>query len=332
MNYSTGNKIVDNMKSLNITGNVIPMRWYQVFNNKSVDPTSSGKIRLLAINILADIVYWYRPTEIRDEKSGLVIGYKKKFKLDLLQRSYDDLCKMFMCSKKDAQRALKFLEQFGVIKRVFRTLNVSGIIVANVLFLSLDVDILKSLTYPDTNMDEIVHTKKPYSPTKNTILSTTNNECVQTNTDNTPENTTNTTLENTYTTRARAREESEGSVCHVKKENEGFNSIWKRFITLIGIKYRNPSETEKDTIKRWYLDLHFSDDLIRLAYDMCIDKKGEYSIKYMNGILINWFNRGIKTVEDAKTSSKMNSRRHYEDDFKTYDLEAYERFDIFGDD
>lgn len=180
MEYSTGSEIVDQMKSLNITGNVIPPIWYKIFNNKDIESEASGKIRLLAINILADIVYWYRPTEIRDEKSGFVIGYKKKFKADLLQRSYDDLCQMFMCSKKDGQRAVAFLESFGVIKRVFRTLKVSGITVANVLFLQLDVDILKSLTYPDI---------LPYgqnSPYPKTHMSTPKNECVQTNTESTP--------------------------------------------------------------------------------------------------------------------------------------------------
>lgn len=179
MEYSTGNEIVDQMKSLNITGNVIPPIWYKVFNNTDIESKVSGKIRLLAINILADIVYWYRPTEIRDEKTGFVIGYKKKFKADLLQRSYDDLCQMFMCSKKDGQRAVTFLESFGVIKRVFRTLKVSGITVSNVLFLQLDVDILKSLTYPDV---------LPYgqnSPYPKTHTSTPKNEIVHTNTENT---------------------------------------------------------------------------------------------------------------------------------------------------
>ena len=140
--------------------------------------------------------------------------------------------------------------------------------------------------------------------------------------------------DNTDNTRVRARAcGSEGIVCNVKKENEGFNSIWKRFITLIGIKHRNPSETEKELINRWYEDFHLSDDLIKLAYDMCIDKKGEYSIKYMNGILSNWFNRGVNTVEEAAESSKHYSRRHYIDDSNmSYIIEEYEKYDVLYDD
>ena len=71
-------KIVQEIGAMNITGNVIPPLWYQ--NIK----TPTGKTAFLAINLLADIVYWYRPTIIRDEETGNIIEYKKKFAKDKL--------------------------------------------------------------------------------------------------------------------------------------------------------------------------------------------------------------------------------------------------------
>jgi len=144
--------------------------------------------------------------------------------------------------------------------------------------------------------------------------------------DNTLEN-----KDNTYNTPPTppAGGHSQGQVSHVKKENEEFTSIWKRFVTLIGIKYRNPSEKEKEIIKRWYLDFKLSAELIKLAYDMCIDKKGEYSIKYMNGILGNWFDRGIVSVDQAHKSSTHFKEQNNKLE-TSYDIEAYERFNIFG--
>ena len=59
--YSTGNEIVDENAKLNISGNIIPQVWYRTIIRES------GKPNLTAIIILADIVYWYKPTEIRDE-------------------------------------------------------------------------------------------------------------------------------------------------------------------------------------------------------------------------------------------------------------------------
>ncbi len=68
---STGNKAVDMMSSLNITGNVIPVKWCHTIRYPN------GKPNLNAIMILSDIVYWYRPREIRDERTGSVIRLEK---------------------------------------------------------------------------------------------------------------------------------------------------------------------------------------------------------------------------------------------------------------
>ena len=139
--FTSGNKIVDQSSQLNISGNIIPQAWY-----KSI-VRENGKPHLTAIVILADIVYWYKPTEIRDEGSGQLVALKKKFKADLLQRSYQQIADEFGISKKEATNAIISLEKLGVIQRVFRNLVVSGITVTNVLFIELKVDRLKELTY-----------------------------------------------------------------------------------------------------------------------------------------------------------------------------------------
>lgn len=141
--YSTGNAIVDQNAKLNISGNVIPQMWYRTIIR------DSGKPNLTAIIILADIVYWYKPAEIRDENTGLVVAVKKKFKADLLQRSYQQISEQFGISKKEATNAVIFLEKLGVVRRVFRTINVNGLVVNNVLYLELVVERLKELTYPN---------------------------------------------------------------------------------------------------------------------------------------------------------------------------------------
>lgn len=141
--FSTGNETVDRLSRIQITGNVIPSAWYRTIRKET------GKPYLNAIVILSDIVYWYRAAEVRDEGSGQLLGYKKKFKADLLQRSYAQLAEQFGISKRDATNAIVELEKLGVIKRVFRTLTVNGQAVPNVLFLSLDVEVLEYLTFPE---------------------------------------------------------------------------------------------------------------------------------------------------------------------------------------
>ena len=78
---SSGNLTVDAMGSIAISGNVIPEEWY-----KHILKPTTGKPYLLAITILADLVYWHRPTEVRDERTGEVIGWKKKFHGEMLQK------------------------------------------------------------------------------------------------------------------------------------------------------------------------------------------------------------------------------------------------------
>lgn len=183
INIKTGNPIVDEIAILNITGNVIPEAWYHTIVN------DKGKVNPLAIMILADIVYWYRPTEQRDETTMAVTYIKKFHDKDYLQRSYEQLMDKFNISKKQARDALILLEDLGVVKRVFKTISVAGMPLSNVMFLELIPSVLKKLTYP-TPVDEraiyknvntplpisnkgITKSKTPYDLNGNTYTKTT---------------------------------------------------------------------------------------------------------------------------------------------------------------
>ena len=141
--YRTGNAVVDQISGMEITGNVIPSAWYRTIRKET------GKPYLNAIIILSDIVYWYRAIEVRDEESGEILGYRKKFKADILQRSYQQIAEQFGISKRDASNAMVALEKLGVVKRVFRKLKVDRFIIPNVMFLALDVEVLRRLTFPE---------------------------------------------------------------------------------------------------------------------------------------------------------------------------------------
>lgn len=141
---NTGNATVDRVGEMNFWGNIIPQTWYKTIRR------DSGKPYLTAIVILSDVVYWYRPTEIRDENTGTVTAYKKKFAADKLQRSYQQIADMFGISKREATDAVVFLEELGVIKREFRKINVNGVVCNNVLFIGLNPERLKEITYDPT--------------------------------------------------------------------------------------------------------------------------------------------------------------------------------------
>ena len=145
MGYLTsGNEIVDAMGSINISGNIIPAVWYRIITKEN------GKPYLLAIVILADIVYWYRPSEVRDQGTGHILGWKKKFSDDLLRQSYQYYADLFGESKKTIKTAMDKLEKLQVIRREFRTVSYGdGLVCNNVMYVELKPDILYQLTFPE---------------------------------------------------------------------------------------------------------------------------------------------------------------------------------------
>ena len=138
--FSTGHAVVDQVGNTHFEGNIIPANWYQIFK------MSSGKPDLNAVILLSEIVYWHRPTIVRDEDSGQIISVKKKFKADLLQRSYQSFSDQFGFSKQQVKDALDRLEGFGVIKRHFRTVNANNQKYNNVLFIELITPVLFEMT------------------------------------------------------------------------------------------------------------------------------------------------------------------------------------------
>ena len=171
--YSSGNLIVDEVGKIQLSGNIIPEAWFHTIVNEN------GKPNLLAINILAEIVYWYRPSEIRDEITGNVT-YKKKFQdKDFLQKSYADICSKFNCSEKQVRESLKLLENIGVIQRHFKAAMTGYGKLPNIMFLELFPETLKKLTFSNGNTcfplgkDRVPNLETPIAPEGNTITKNT---------------------------------------------------------------------------------------------------------------------------------------------------------------
>lgn len=141
----TGNKVVDKMANISFRGDVVPSTWYSTFKDEK------GKINAMALLMLANIVYWYRPTIIRDENGEVFV---KRFKSDLLQRSYNEFCDMFSIGRMTATRNLIYLEEHKVIERVFRDVETeSGQILYNTMFIKLNFDELMKKTFPEEDDD-----------------------------------------------------------------------------------------------------------------------------------------------------------------------------------
>ena len=157
--FSSGNAAVDVVGTINITGNVTPNNWYKRIVREN------GKPNLLAIALLSDIVFWYRPIEVRDESSGNTIGWKKKFRGKMLQKSYQDYAEFFGESKRSIKAALDYLESIGVIKKVFMDyVTEANTKIPNVMYIDLEPQKLEKLTFDEEPDDEEIIKKEERDP------------------------------------------------------------------------------------------------------------------------------------------------------------------------
>lgn len=87
---------------------------------------------------------------MRDQGTGHILGWKKKFSEDILRQSYQYYADLFGESKKTVKTAMDKLEQLQVIKREFRTVSYGeGLVCNNVMYVELKPDMLYRLTFPE---------------------------------------------------------------------------------------------------------------------------------------------------------------------------------------
>jgi len=141
--YLSTSEMLSCMHQFGITGNITSPTWYKIIKWKFSDKTPNGKPHREAIELLSEIFYWYRPTEVKDQKGNVKIF--KKFESDILQKSYKDIEESMGMTQNEARSAFKTLESLGIAEREFRDITVKGVPLSNVLFIRFHPNRLKEL-------------------------------------------------------------------------------------------------------------------------------------------------------------------------------------------
>ena len=92
----------------------------------------------------------------------------------------------------------------------------------------------------------------------------------------------------------------------IKKLNNS-KKLWKKFEQIIGISSRMPTSREEETINRWFVEWKYDENMVKEAYERCINSKGKYILSYMDGIIKRWKQNDIKTLSEVKKNSKQIS-------------------------
>lgn len=123
----------------------------------------------------------------------------------------------------------------------------------------------------------------------------------------------------------------------VKWANEGINCIeaadnkikqaklstknWNTIKGVFGIgNVGSPTPKQLEYADKWISVWHFSNEMLRKAYEVCVDTTGKMSLPYINKVLQRWYNAGVFNVDDIdkldakKPSNNSKSKASYDID------------------
>ena len=78
----------------------------------------------------------------------------------------------------------------------------------------------------------------------------------------------------------------------IKKLQQG-RQCAARVMQWFGIQDRRPTQKEKDFCYRWIEEWGFDENMLKEAYDRCVNATGKVSFAYINSILQRWQKQGI---------------------------------------
>lgn len=94
--------------------------------------------------------------------------------------------------------------------------------------------------------------------------------------------------------------EAEERLAAAAREDLAWQVVRKAF----GIEKRKPSTKEKETSNRWINEWNISPELLKAAYDKCVDTKSKFSFSYVSAIIEAWHTKGIKTPKEAEEKDR----------------------------
>ena len=113
------------------------------------------------------------------------------------------------------------------------------------------------------------------------------------------------------------------------KDLDDRSVAWKKVVRIFSIDYRSPSKKEEECAYNWIKTYLMPEELIREAYERCVNNTGKMQMRYINAIIEKWHAAGIKSMEDlinAESGEKEKEKNTSSFDIK--DLDNFSYFDM----
>lgn len=91
----------------------------------------------------------------------------------------------------------------------------------------------------------------------------------------------------------------EGAMEYIEEHNI-INEAWNKLRSLTDISNKAPTAKQSQMLSCWIKEYGYNADIIYYAYEESVDRTGKMSLPYMDKIIRNWHDKGVKTVMDIQ--------------------------------
>lgn len=112
---------------------------------------------------------------------------------------------------------------------------------------------------------------------------------------------------------------------YINAQNEA-DALWRSFCEQTGTKNPKPTAKQRRFLNSWSKEFSFSCEMICLAYEICVDNTGKMNLEYMNKVLKNWFDKGVKSPSDAQREQERWNESKFGKDKKKPEKKKQEVF------
>ena len=105
---------------------------------------------------------------------------------------------------------------------------------------------------------------------------------------------------------------------------------WHTVEQALSIERRSPTQREIEYANRWVTEWKFPAELLHEAYERCVDQTGKVNLRYINKILENWQQKGVRSLEQARQEQTEKAAQQPQKQV-TYDIDSFEKSGVFDD-
>jgi DnaD/phage-associated family protein len=119
-------------------------------------------------------------------------------------------------------------------------------------------------------------------------------------------------------------EAADNKIKQIRQTSKNYSIVAAAFeIKNIG----SPTRKQLEYSDKWVGEWKFSPEMLREAYERCVDAKGAMKFQYIDGILKRWYANNLHNTNDLQTFEKLGKKSNAPRQKSSYDIDELEKID-----